>query len=368
VNGATLGSVPKYRVRLDLRILVGLALASAPSCQSGCCLLDHAIITLFLSTTRFRSLSFAHSLTVLLISTHQPGGALTIRKTLHATAATMSDTEGDTTMMDEDAVREENAMYGSQKMTRQELDEKFPNRPHNLKKTLPFSDLYLTLFNPLKDNKKKPGVAAVNKRKTGPDDKSFSEIRRTIIERFIARWRNNVGNDIFPAFRLMMPEKDRDRAMYGLKEMTIGKLLVKLMKIDKNSDDGYNILHWKLPGIKSSAALAGDFAGRCHEVIRKRPMRTTPGNMTIAEVNEKLDELSGVTKEEDQLPIFQHFYNNMNAEELMWLIRIIQRQMKIGATEKTVLEIWHPDADNLFNISSSLKRVCWELYDPQVRL
>jgi DNA ligase-4 len=280
----------------------------------------------------------------------------------------MSDTEGDTTMMDEDAVREENAMYGSEKMTRQELDEKFPNRPHNHSKTLPFSDLYLTLFNPLKDNKKKPGVATVNKRKTGPDAKSHNEIRRTIIERFIARWRNNVGNDIFPAFRLMMPEKDRDRAMYGLKEMTIGKLLVKLMKIDKNSDDGYNILHWKLPGIKSSAALAGDFAGRCHEVISKRPMRTTPGNMTIAEVNEKLDKLSGVTKEEEQLPIFQHFYNNMNAEELMWLIRIIQRQMKIGATEKTVLDLWHPDAENLFNISSSLKRVCWELYDPQVRL
>ena len=61
----------------------------------------------------------------------------------------MSDTEGDTTMMDEDAVREENAMYGSQPMTRQELNEKFPNRPHNHSKTMPFSDLYLTLFNPL---------------------------------------------------------------------------------------------------------------------------------------------------------------------------------------------------------------------------
>ena len=280
----------------------------------------------------------------------------------------MSDTEGDTTMMDEDAVREENAMYGSQPMTKQELNEKFPNRPHNHSKTLPFSDLYLTLFNPLRDNQKKPGVAAANKRKTGGEAKSSHEVRRTIIERFIARWRNNVGDDIFPAFRLMMPEKDRDRAMYGLKEMTIGKLLVKIMKIDKNSDDGYNILHWKLPGMKSSAALAGDFAGRCHEVISKRPMRTTPGNMTIAEVNEKLDELSRAKKEEDQIPTFQHFYNNMNAEELMWLIRIIQRQMKIGATEKTILDLWHPDAENLFNISSSLKRVCWELYDPQVRL
>ena len=271
-------------------------------------------------------------------------------------------------MMDEDALREEKAMYGNEPMTQQELNEKFPNRPHNHSKTLPFSDLYLTLFNPLQDNKKKPGVATANKRKTGPDAKSSSEIRRSIIERFISRWRKNVGNDIFPAIRLILPEKDRDRAMYGLKEMMIGKLLVKLMKIDKNSDDGYNILHWKLPGMKSSAAMAGDFAGRCFEVISKRPMLTVPGSMTIAEVNEKLDDLSRANKEEQQLPIFQHFYNNMNAEELMWLIRIILRQMKIGATEKTILDLWHPDAENLFNISSSLKRVCWELYDPQVRL
>ena len=155
--------------------------------------------------------------------------------------------------------------------------------------------------------------------------------------------------------------------MYGLKELTLAKLLVRVTKIDKNSDDAYNLLHWKLPG-KSSSVMAGDFAGRCFDVISKRPMRTTPGDMTIAEVNELLDRLSVAQKEENQRPIMEEFYNRMNAEELMWLIRMILRQMKVGATEKTIFEIWHPDAENLFNISSSLRRVCWELYDPQVRL
>lgn len=280
----------------------------------------------------------------------------------------MSDTEGDTTMIDEDAVREEKMMYGHGAMTEQDLDEKYPNRPHNHSRTLPFSDLFLTLFNPLQENKKKP-IGAINaRRRQGPQVKSPNDIRRGIIERFISRWRKVVGNDIFPAFRLIVPEKDRDRAMYGLKEMTIGKLLVKIMKIDKNSEDGYSILHWKLPGFKSSSAMAGDFAGRCFEVISKRPMRTTPGDMTIAEVNELLDRLSVAQKEENQRPIIEEFYNRMNAEELMWLIRMILRQMKIGATEKTILELWHPDAENLFNISSNLRRVCWELYDAEVRL
>ena len=281
----------------------------------------------------------------------------------------MADDDTEMEMRDGDAIEEEHMMYGHGAMTEQELDDKYPNRPHNHSKTLPFHELYLTLFNPLNENKKKPTgpVAARRKGPNGPHN-TPNEIRRSIIERFINRWKKEVGNDIYPAFRLIVPEKDRDRAMYGLKEMTLGKLLVRVMKIDKNSEDGYNLLHWKLPGVKSASAMAGDFAGRCFEVISKRPMRTTPGKMTIAEVNELLDRLSVAQKEEDQLPIMQQFYNRMNAEELMWLIRMILRQMKVGATEKTIFDIWHPDAENLFNISSSLRRVCWELYDTTVRL
>ncbi|KAF2148467.1 ATP-dependent DNA ligase [Myriangium duriaei CBS 260.36] len=165
-----------------------------------------------------------------------------------------------------------------------------------------------------------------------------------------------------------MPDKDRDRAMYGLKEKTIGKLLVRAMKIDKNSEDGFNILNWKLPGVKSTSATAGDFAGRCYEVLKKRPIRTSPGKLTISDVNDMLNELSAASKEENQLPIFEEFYKQMNPEELLWLIRMILRQMKIGATEKTILDVWHPDAENLFNVSSSLRRVCWELSDTSVRL
>ena len=273
-------------------------------------------------------------------------------------------------MRDEDAVREDEMMYGHGPMTQQELDEKYPGRPHNFAKTLPFHSLYLDLFNPLNDNKKKPTGPVQNRRKVGPHGahSSPNEIRRQIIQRYISRWRKEVGDDIYPAFRLIVPEKDRDRAMYGLKEMTLGKILVRVMKIDKNSEDGYNLLHWKLPGVKASSAMAGDFGGRCYEVISKRPMRTSPGDMTIAEVNELLDRLSVAQKEENQRPIIEEFYNRMNADELMWLIRMILRQMKVGATEKTIFEIWHPDAENLFNISSSLRRVCWELVDPEIRL
>lgn len=155
--------------------------------------------------------------------------------------------------------------------------------------------------------------------------------------------------------------------MYGIKEKVIGKILVKIMKINKESEDGYNLLNWKLPG-PATTRMAGDFAGRCYDVLSKRPMRTEPGDMLIEEVNEKLDKLSAASKEDQQVPILAEFYRRMNPDELAWLIRIILRQMKVGATERTFFDVWHPDAENLYSISSSLRRVCWELHDPNIRL
>ncbi|KAI4093133.1 MAG: hypothetical protein LQ344_003116 [Seirophora lacunosa] len=253
----------------------------------------------------------------------------------------------------------------------QELDEKYPRRPKNHSNTLPFHDLFLTLFNPLNENKKKPTGPAVARKKQGPhgaSNRNPHEVRRRIIEHFISRWRSQVGDDIFPAFRLILPDKDRERAMYGLKEKTIGKLLIKVMKINKDSEDGYNLINWKQPGQGASSRMAGDFAGRCHEVVAKRPFRTDVGDMSIGEVNELLDELSAAQKESIQQRIFENFYKRMNADEMMWLVRIILRQMKVGATEKTFFDIWHPDAESLFNISSNLRRVCWELHVPSIRL
>ena len=202
----------------------------------------------------------------------------------------------------------------------------------------------------------------------GPASQNPNEMRYRIIERFISRWRQEVGDDIYPAFRIILPDKDRERAMYGLKEKTIAKLLVKVLNINKDSEDGYSLLNWKQPGQKGASSMAGDFAGRCYEILTKRALRTQAGDMSIDEVNELLDKLSAAHKEEQQAGIFQDFYLNMNSEERMWLIRMILRQMKIGATEKTFFHVWHPDADSLYNVSSNLRRVCWELYDPSTRL
>jgi len=104
------------------------------------------------------------------------------------------------------------------------LDAEYPNRPRNTSPTLLFRDLVCSLFEALVDLQHKPRA------RKGPQY-SAHEARRNVINRFIQRWRNEVGADIYPAFRLIMPDRDKDRPMYGLKEASLGKMLVAVRSI-----------------------------------------------------------------------------------------------------------------------------------------
>jgi hypothetical protein len=42
--------------------------------------------------------------------------------------------------------------------------------------------------------------------------------------------------------------------------------------------------------------------------------------------------------------------------------------LRISIREKGVFAVFHPDAGDLFNVCSDLKRVCWTLYKPDIRL
>lgn len=103
------------------------------------------------------------------------------------------------------------------------VDAEYPNRPRNTGPALQFRDLVCSLFEAMVDLQHKPQTT-----RRGPQF-SAHEARRNIITRFIQRWRNQVGPDIYPAFRLVMPDRDKDRPMYGLKEASLGKMLVAVL-------------------------------------------------------------------------------------------------------------------------------------------
>ena len=48
---------------------------------------------------------------------------------------------------------------------------------------------------------------------------------------------------------------------------------------------------------------------------------------------------------------------NMTAEEQKWLIRIIMKELKMGLSQQSIFNVFHQDAEDVFNVKMSLHKV-----------
>jgi DNA ligase-4 len=108
---------------------------------------------------------------------------------------------------------------------------------------------------------------------------------------------------------------------YGLKEKALGKLLIKALNISNDSPDAKALLQWKQGALTS----AGNFSERCFDIFSKRDTKPGFGDMTVAEVNDLLDQLSSDQDSKAQLVVIKKFLNSMNSEEMRWIVRIVLR-------------------------------------------
>lgn len=105
--------------------------------------------------------------------------------------------------------------------------------------------------------------------------------------------------------RLLLPQKDRERAIYGLKEKNIAKIYTKLIPLGPKDPDALRLLDWKKPSgpnvgyllggfdlsVNPSQRSSGDFPTVLYDVIGKRSS-VIEGSLTIDDLNATLDELS----------------------------------------------------------------------------
>ncbi|EGN95003.1 hypothetical protein SERLA73DRAFT_170894 [Serpula lacrymans var. lacrymans S7.3] len=192
------------------------------------------------------------------------------------------------------------------------------------------------------------------------------ERRRKLLDAWFNHWREEIGHDLYPVLRLILPQKDRERAVYGLKEKNLAKTYIKLIPLGMRDPDAIRLLNWKKPTEKDKSS--GDFPNVLYEVVNKRSS-VIEGSLSITDLNEILDELSkNLGKQDIQSKILQRVYNRATPEEQRWIVRIILKDMVISVKETTVFGVLHPDAQDLFNTCSDLKKVAWELWDPSRRL
>ncbi|KAK0144697.1 DNA ligase 4 [Merluccius polli] len=209
----------------------------------------------------------------------------------------------------------------------------------------------------------------IQKCKLRPDKSKF-------LRDFIESWRKfhdalhkgvATTDSFYPAMRLIVPSFERERVAYGIKENMLAKLLIHALGLPKDGPEANKLLNYRAP--TSAQGQVGDFASMAYFVLKKRCAGQQ--SLSIKEVNGFLDSVAAnnASKQKERVRGgLLHLLTQSSALEQKWLIRMILKDMKLGISKETVLQAFHPDAGELYNVSADLDKVCRTLHSPGASL
>ncbi|KAF9612970.1 hypothetical protein IFM89_004673 [Coptis chinensis] len=172
-------------------------------------------------------------------------------------------------------------------------------------------------------------------------------------------------SDYFNSIRLILPSLDRERGSYGLKESVLATCLIDALGISRESEDAVRLINWRKGGAKTGVNV-GNFALVASEVLQRRQSLSS-GGLTILELNVLLDRLSATENRAEKTGVLAELIKKTNAQEMKWIVMIILKDLKLGTSEKSIFHEFHPDAEDLFNVTCDLKLVCEKLRDRSKR-
>ncbi|KNA22605.1 hypothetical protein SOVF_030970 [Spinacia oleracea] len=172
-------------------------------------------------------------------------------------------------------------------------------------------------------------------------------------------------SDYFPSIRLILPTLDRERASYHLKESVLATSLIDALGVSRDSEDAKKLINWRKGGTKVAGKYAGNFSYIVAEFLMRR-QSSVSGDLTVRELNELLDRLANAGRGAKS-DILGEMIRRTNWQEMKWIVMIILKELKIGLSEKIVFDVFHPDAEDLFNVTCDLRLVCEKLSDRNVR-
>ncbi|RWS25980.1 hypothetical protein B4U80_00160 [Leptotrombidium deliense] len=192
--------------------------------------------------------------------------------------------------------------------------------------------------------------------------KSSLKDKRSLIKKYIDLWRvsSSENGSIYPALRLLCPSLEKDR-VFGLKEIRLGQEYVKILCLGKDSKD--------------TKALTGhrennvDFSEVVYNVILSKGS-TELSTMNIEMVNNFIDEIAlGFAKNDKERinTALKHLITNLSALENKWLVRILIKNTRLGLSDLSIINIFHPQAKEHYENGQDLKEICVQLNDPHSR-
>ncbi|CAH2069661.1 unnamed protein product, partial [Thlaspi arvense] len=165
-------------------------------------------------------------------------------------------------------------------------------------------------------------------------------------------------SDYFVAVRLIIPSLDRERGSYGLKESVLATCLIDALGISRDAPDAVRLLNWRKGGTAKAGANAGNFSLIAAEVLQQRQGMSS-GGLSIKELNDLLDRLASSENSGENFCSF-----NSDSEDECAGNEV---DLKLGMSEKSIFQEFHPDAEDLFNVTCDLKLVCEKLRDRHQR-
>ncbi|XP_004925682.2 DNA ligase 3 [Bombyx mori] len=155
--------------------------------------------------------------------------------------------------------------------------------------------------------------------------------------------KDNFKGDLGLWCKLLLPQVTK--RVYNLKSKQLVKLFSKIFNIDH--DDMLTDLE------------QGDVANTIQRFFStsKVVQPASFSSLTIHNIEDFLENLSTLTKEEEQIYHFKKIVKKCTLDDMKMLIRLIKGDLRINAGPKHILEGVHPDSYNVFQTSRDLNMV-----------
>ena len=111
--------------------------------------------------------------------------------------------------------------------------------------------------------------------------------------------------------RLLMPQLDRERGNYGLKESYLARFYAEILLLPPAEAD--RLKHWKNPMKQPPGCPAGDFVGVLASVMQRRAR--SESRLTINGLNQLLDTLARAFETEKKKQTLAKIVQETTADE-----------------------------------------------------
>ncbi|XP_041974835.1 DNA ligase 4 [Aricia agestis] len=194
-----------------------------------------------------------------------------------------------------------------------------------------------------------------------------------ILMNFVNEFRLKVAKTIgkknttfYPILRLLLPQCERERNPYNLKETKLGRLLVNVLGLNKQSDVAQKLLNFRAV---NSGSNDSDFASVAYFVLKSR-IGQDASTVSVGVVNEVLHTIASA-ETGNKGPVldesFSYLMKKLNAAEFKWILRIILKDLKLSMSTQRILGAFHPDAPEFFQNCNNIQKVCEEFEDGDIR-